>query len=65
MTTAITPSKRIDSDGNERDMNSPYELGGYYCTIGLSINDNPFLQSDKFNYQRFRDGYVNRRNIQP
>lgn len=57
------PSKRIDSDGNERDMQSPYEVGGYYCTIGLPIHENPYPQSDEFNHRRFLDGYRDRRGV--
>lgn len=63
MTETIIPSKRIDSEGNERDMESPYELGGYYCTIGLSITDNPYHQADEFNHRRFNDGFRERRKL--
>lgn len=56
------PSKRIAEDGSERDMSSPYEMGGYYCTIGLSLADNPYQQSDAFNHRRFLDGFRDRRN---
>ena len=59
--TQVIPSKRIDRDGNERDMESPYELGGYYCTIGLTVAENPFLPSDKFNHRRFVKGFVARK----
>ncbi|QHJ79587.1 MAG: hypothetical protein [Caudoviricetes sp.] len=55
------PAKRIDSDGNERDMDSPYEIGGYYFTIGLPISENPFPQHDEFNHRRFQNGYRDRR----
>lgn len=57
------PSKRIDSDGNERVMDSPYEIGGYYCTVGLAISENPFPQHDEFNHRRFQDGYCDRRSV--
>lgn len=55
------PNKRIDSDGNDRYMDSPYEQGGYYCTIGLKITDNPYAQSDEFNHRRFQQGFIARR----
>lgn len=58
------PSRRIDADGNERGMESPYEMRGYYCTIGLPISDNPFQQDDEFNHRRFQDGYRDRRSGQ-
>ncbi|QHJ81639.1 MAG: hypothetical protein [Bacteriophage sp.] len=63
--TEFEPNKRIDSDGNERDMDTPYEQGGYYCTIGLAISDNPYPQSDEFNHRRFLQGFRDRRKFQP
>lgn len=57
------PDKRIDADGNERDMDSPYEMGGYFCTIGLPITENPYSQADTFNHRRFLDGFRDRRDF--
>lgn len=51
------PSKRIDEHGNERSLDSPYELGVYCSVIGLYRSDNPFRRDDKFNRRRWLQGY--------
>ncbi len=57
MREIIQPNKRIDSDGNERDMDSPYEQGIYFSVIGASILENPFGHDEEFNRRRFIQGF--------
>lgn len=53
----LQPTYRIAPDGSRRSLDSPYEQGLYFGTIGLYRSGNPHPRDDKLNRRLWEKGF--------